>query len=54
MKFNKKESDNVDASIPLRRRNKIITGSRDDGEEKGYWIKYAGRQERSPEGQENE
>lgn len=28
MKFNKKEGTSVDASIPLRRGNKIITGGR--------------------------
>jgi hypothetical protein len=35
MKLNKKESQSVNASIPLRRRNKIVTGGR-GGEGPGW------------------
>jgi hypothetical protein len=62
-KFNKKKVAREDVSIPLTRRNKIIMGSeggrdldrkRGRGGQKGGKIRYGGRQERSPEGQENE
>jgi hypothetical protein len=61
MKLNKKEGSNEDASIPLRRRNKIITGGR--GKEGSGWvrgtgrerhrIRYGGRSERITKDQEN-
>jgi hypothetical protein len=61
--LNKKEgpSEN-DASIPYRRGSKIIMGGRErkksewkrgGGRGKGSRIRYGGRQERSPEDQEN-
>ena len=63
-KFNNKEGPSEDASIPLRRGNKIITGGRGRvgpgsemgvEEEKGMVVRNGGQQqERSPEGQENE
>ena len=59
MKPNKKGGPSVDASIPLRRGNKIIMGGRGrEGpgwqREGGVWTRYLKRQESSPEGQENE
>ena len=55
MKLNKKEDKSVNASIPLRRWNKIINGAVPRWErEKGGRIRYGGRQKRSLEGQENE
>ena len=36
MKFNKKEGQSVDASIPIRRGNKITMGGR--GRERGIWV----------------
>jgi hypothetical protein len=40
LKFNKQEGPSVDASIPLRRRNKIITeGTR---REEPQWVKKGG------------
>jgi hypothetical protein len=61
VKLNKKEGQSVDASVPLRRGNKIITGGKwreksrweRRGKEKGGRISYGKRQERSPEDQEN-
>ena len=62
-KLNKKEGPSVDASIPLRRGNKIITRCRERkgpvweremGGGKGCKIRYGMRQERRTEGQENE
>jgi hypothetical protein len=47
----------VHASVPLRRGNKIIIrgSGREEGEGKRWGrIRYGKRQERSPEGQENE
>jgi hypothetical protein len=51
----------VDASVLFRRETKSKEvkgerglGGRKEGEEKGGWIGYVKRQERSPEGQENE
>ena len=63
MKLNKNEGQSVDSSIPLRRRNKIITGGRGreehgykrgGGGKEGSRIRYGKRQERNPEGQEND
>ena len=63
MKINKKKDQRVDASILLRRGYKVIMGARDReepgrerGEREKKWgrIRYGMRQERSPEGQENE
>jgi hypothetical protein len=62
MKLKKKEGPSVDASILPRRKNKIITGGRGRdlgrrgwGRGRGkYRVRYGGRQERSPEDQENE
>jgi hypothetical protein len=64
MKLNKKEDQSVDASVLLRRGNKIITGGRGregPGQEKRGGgemgqdrVRYGKRQERIPEGQENE
>jgi hypothetical protein len=56
MKLNKKEDQSVDASILLRRWNKIIMGGRgrDLGGKMGSRIRYGQRQERSPGSQENE
>ena len=63
MKFNEKEGPSEDASIPLRRRNKIIIVGRGKegtrweragGGEKVSRIRYWRRQKRSPEGLENE
>jgi hypothetical protein len=58
MKLNKKEGQSVDASVTLWKGNKIIMGgrggrdlSRQEGKEGGR-IKYEGRQQKSPEGQE--
>ena len=44
MKLNKKEGPSVDASIPLRRGNKIITGGR--GREGPGWEREGGRKKR--------
>jgi hypothetical protein len=60
MKFNKKEGPSKNASISLRRKNKIIMGgrrreglgwerSRGVGQEKRSKIRYGWRQERSLE-----
>jgi hypothetical protein len=63
MKFKKKEDQNVNASVLLRRGNKIITGGRgskgpgrERGREgkKGSRIRYGRRQGRNTEGQEIE
>jgi hypothetical protein len=59
-KFNKKEGPGEDVSIPPRRGKKIMGGRwrgnrgrlRGRGRERGSAME--GRQERSPEGQENE
>ena len=63
MKFNKQKGLSEDASIPLRRGNKIIRGGRrregsgwrkqDEGQSSGR-MKYGRRQERSPDNHENE
>jgi hypothetical protein len=61
MKLKKKEDQSVNASIPLRRGNKISTGGRGrswvgegrGGEEGEGWLRY-GKRQKSPEGQENE
>jgi hypothetical protein len=62
MKLNKKKDQSVDASIPLRRENKIITGGKGErdlgGREEGEWergggrIRYGKRWERNPEDRE--
>jgi hypothetical protein len=61
MKLKKKEEQSVDASILLKRGNKIITGGREredlagreegEGKKRGS-IRYEKRKERCPEGQE--
>jgi len=55
-KFIRKEGPSEDTSIPLRRGNKIIIGGR--GKKERSWrrgrVRCKVRQERSPEGQENE
>ena len=62
-KCSKQKGASKDASIPLRRGNKIITGGRGregsgwergGGRENGGRIRYGGRQEISSKGQENE
>ena len=60
MKRNKKEDQNVDASVLLRKGNKIITGGRGregPGKENGVEKEggaLSGREERITKGQENE
>jgi hypothetical protein len=60
-KINKKEGPSEDASILFRKGNKIIMGGRgreglgcERGGDKRGRIRYGNRQERGPEGQENE
>jgi len=61
MKLRNKEDQNMDASVLLRKGNKIITGDRgregpgwERGKREGGRIRYGKRQEKSPEGQEKE
>jgi hypothetical protein len=62
MKLNKKEGQNVDASISLKEETKLLQeaegrsdlGGRGEGIEKGAVSGKEGRQVRSPEHQENE